>query len=667
MKHNYRSISALAAIALLSLIHSTASAQTQPTISYQGVLQSNGANVNGTDTLKILIYTAQTGGSPIYTETQAVPVQSGIFNLAIGAVTPLLPTLDFTKQYFLAVSVNGAPELSPRSEVSFAPYAFRALNADTASYSTTAARATIANTVSGGVVTSVNGLYGSLSLAGTNGITVTNNNPPNIIIGSTGVQSLNGAGGIISLVGSGGTTIADSGTTITIRSATFVGAGGTVVTDTGNKITIRSPALQNTDGAIAITNGSGPLATINLARQSANYGQVLEWNDSVWRPATLSNSQGGPDSINQLVDARSFDYNLFLGSNSGRNDTVTQNPPNGNNNTAIGIGAMQDNTRGMQNTACGTDALGLNTTGSDNTAFGLGALAVNTVGNGNVAVGSYALSGFLHGDAVYGNVAVGHYALILDSSGGGNVAIGYYAMSSNNSGGGNTACGYNAMLGNGSGQYNVGIGNDALYFNQTGNDNTAIGDSAGPTSSNLNNTISLGSGAQPTASNEVVLGNANVTSLYCQGAYAATTASSANMVVASNGQIMRSTSSARYKTDIHDLDINTDKLYDLRPVSYTSKIDGKEYFGLVAEDVAKVIPDLAEYARAKDVIPGSTSDALIPDAVKYPMLSVLLLEELKKEHAKVKSEETRAESQGKIIFDLAKRVEALEEERKEDR
>ena len=77
--------------------------------------------------------------------------------------------------------------------------------------------------------------------------------------------------------------------------------------------------------------------------------------------------------------------------------------------------------------------------------------------------------------------------------------------------------------------------------------------------------------------------------------------------------------------------------------SYISKIDGKEYFGLVAEDVAKVIPDLAEYARAKDVIPGSTSDELIPDAVKYPMLSVLLLEELKKEHASRRARKNQCE------------------------
>ena len=81
MKHNYRLIMATATFVLLALIHSNAVAQAQPTISYQGVLQTNGATVNGTDTLKILIYTAQTGGAPVYSETQTVDVANGIFNI----------------------------------------------------------------------------------------------------------------------------------------------------------------------------------------------------------------------------------------------------------------------------------------------------------------------------------------------------------------------------------------------------------------------------------------------------------------------------------------------------------------------------------------------------------------------------------------------------------
>ena len=792
-------ISTFLALALITLIHSSAFAQTPPTISYQGELQNNGVAMNGTDTLKIMIYTGETGGSPLYSETQVVSVVSGIFNVAIGSVTPLLPTLDFTKQYYLAVSVNGGTELSPRSEVSFAPYAFRALNADTSSYATNAAnaalaaRATIANGLSGPFVTSVNGLSTTLTLTGTNGITIANSNG-NIAIGNSGVQSVNTAGGKLTLVGAGGTTITDTGTTITIHSQTFTGGTGIqAVQNSDSSITIANGsgpiatvslghqnassgqvlswngtawkpatptniAVLNTDSTITITNPNGPNITIGLAKQNATSGQVLVWNGSEWRPATVTGV--GPDSIKNLGDARDDGSSVYLGagsgvSNSGKNSNTGvgiesfHSNTSGSDNSGFGDSSLFANTIGYQNVAIGTSSLAKNTTGHSNIAIGYQSMKSNTTGYGNLAIGNQALNS---NDNTSGEIAIGSNALFSDTAGGYNVAIGNEALDHNSNGIGNVAIGegnlyenttgffnvaigfsilnnntigsYNVAIGhfalglnhvdsflvavgdsallndgwsftqnnvatldsgtantavgskalamNSVGAYNTGMGYHVLFSNSagyrntalgylalnqnaTGNDNTAIGSSAGPNTTNLNNTTTLGSGAVATTSNEVVIGNPNVTSLYCAGAYAATTANAANMVVTSTGQIMRSTSSARYKTDIHDLDINTDKLYDLRPVSYISKIDGKPYFGLVAEDVAKVIPDLAEYARAKDVIPGSTSDELIPDAVKYPMLSVLLLEELKKEHAK-------EESQEKIIADLAKRVEALETE-----
>jgi hypothetical protein len=275
MKKCYGLLLIVGMIVFLALLNVSASAQTSPTISYQGLLQNNGVAVNGTDTLTIRLYTSETGGSPIYSESQTVGVVNGIFNLAIGAVTPLLPTLDFTKQYYLGVSVDGAPELTPRSTVSFAPYAFRALNADSANYATNAAnaaRATVANGISGGFVSSLNGFPGVFTIAGNNGITITNtvsNNLPILTIGSTGVQTLNTVGGKVTLVGSGGTTIADTGTTITIHSQTFTGGTGI-------------QAVQNSDSSITIKDGSGPTATISLGKQNASSGQVLSWSGSAW-------------------------------------------------------------------------------------------------------------------------------------------------------------------------------------------------------------------------------------------------------------------------------------------------------------------------------------------------------------------------------------------------
>ena len=83
--------------------------------------------------------------------------------------------------------------------------------------------------------------------------------------------------------------------------------------------------------------------------------------------------------------------------------------------------------------------------------------------------------------------------------------------------------------------------------------------------------------------------------------------------------IKAKTSSKRYKDNILDLDnINLNSLYDLRPVSFTWKNTEKNDFGLIAEEVSDIIPELVHYENNK------------PESVAYDKLSVLLLMEIKK-------------------------------------
>ena len=88
-------------------------------------------------------------------------------------------------------------------------------------------------------------------------------------------------------------------------------------------------------------------------------------------------------------------------------------------------------------------------------------------------------------------------------------------------------------------------------------------------------------------------------------------------------------------------------------------MDDKPYFGLIAEEVAEVIPGLAEFAKEKDAIKGSNSEKLIPDAVQYPMLSVLLLNEVQKHQKTILNLNSTINDQNNKINSLQKQIDEL--------
>jgi hypothetical protein len=116
---------------LLALQHGVAGATPPSTMSYQGVLElADGSPVaDGDYDLTFRLYDASSGGTVLWTETQTLPVEDGIFNALLGAVTPL--TLPFDISYWLGVQVENDPELTPRVALASAPYAFRAAYAET--------------------------------------------------------------------------------------------------------------------------------------------------------------------------------------------------------------------------------------------------------------------------------------------------------------------------------------------------------------------------------------------------------------------------------------------------------------------------------------------------------------------------------------------------------
>jgi hypothetical protein len=113
-------------LALLTWATATPAAIPQ-TISYQGILREAGGTIvaDGNYNLTFKLYAAAVGGTPLWTETQTLAVEDGVFNALLGSVTAL--TLDFGNQYYLGVAVGVAAELTPRIALASAPYS---LNAD---------------------------------------------------------------------------------------------------------------------------------------------------------------------------------------------------------------------------------------------------------------------------------------------------------------------------------------------------------------------------------------------------------------------------------------------------------------------------------------------------------------------------------------------------------
>ena len=105
----------------------------------------------------------------------------------------------------------------------------------------------------------------------------------------------------------------------------------------------------------------------------------------------------------------------------------------------------------------------------------------------------------------------------------------------------------------------------------------------------------------------------------------AAVASDVDLNIDGDGKVIKVSSSRRYKDNIADLDINTENIYDLRPVSFDWKSNGKSDFGYIAEEVHDILPELVVYDGDN-----------LPEAVKYKQLSVLMLEELKKLREEVK-------------------------------
>jgi hypothetical protein len=314
-------------------------------------------------------------------------------------------------------------------------------------------------------------------------------------------------------------------------------------------------------------------------------------------------------------------------------------PPDGgypNKNTAEGQDALFSLTNGTSNTANGFSALKANTNGDRNTANGALALFTNVTGSENTATG-YAALFFNRGSS---NTANGVGALHSNATGTNNTANGQRALSDNLSGSKNTANGSVALGNNTMGDNNTADGFRALVNNTTGSFNIALGNAAGSGVSTADDVICIGAvGAD--ISHSCYIGNIfNQSSL-----------SGLPVFVNSDGKLGTIISSRRFKEDIKPMDKASEAILALQPVTFRYKKDfdptGTAQFGLVAEDVAKVNPDLV--VRDKEGKPYS---------VRYDQVNAMLLNEFLKERRKLEDQqETIAQLKSDATKEEAARIE----------
>jgi hypothetical protein len=236
------------------------------------------------------------------------------------------------------------------------------------------------------------------------------------------------------------------------------------------------------------------------------------------------------------------------------------------------------------NTAVGAQALMNSTGGPLNTAIGAGAMSLTTGGAYNTAVGAGALSQSLS----INNTAVGVSALHNTTTGQANVAIG-------------SSAGFNLTTG----LCNIDIG--AFVAGQSDDDRTIrIG------------TIGFGS---------------SQTRCFIGGIRGVTTGNgnAIPVLIDSAGQLGTVSSSRRFKNEIRAMDKSSESILALKPVTFHYKSDTKDtpQFGLIAEDVAAVNPDLVVRDEKGEIY-----------TVRYDAVNAMLLNEFLKAHYKIEEQQT---------------------------
>lgn len=343
-------------------------------------------------------------------------------------------------------------------------------------------------------------------------------------------------------------------------------------------------------------------------------------------------------SLNNASNLKYYDsgnplFNLSVGSSAG-NVSAT-----GGQNVTFGTNAGSSLTLGMNNTGFGYNVLKLVNTGQFNTC--LGSLAGSSITNGtnNCAFGHQALLSEQSGNfnCAFGTNSLATQSAAIGSGDKNNVAMGYASGFSMTTGYDNTIFGFQANYSETTGAFNCSFGYSALQNANGSNGNCAfgyqaadsqfsytncvfIGAGADSTANNITNSIAIGFQATLATSNTIVIGNSSHGNCTINGIFG-TTVTNNPVYISNTGVLGTIVSSERFKQNISDMGERSSQVWKLRPVNFTfiEDISNTLQFGLIAEEVAKVFPEIVNLDTEGK-----------PHSVRYHDLPVILLNELKK-------------------------------------
>ena len=424
---------------------------------------------------------------------------------------------------------------------------------------------------------------------------------------------------------------------------------------------------------------------LNAGSQTIPSGTEGKNNVFVGNNAGFSNGSGRSNIfIGDLAGYSNtgWHFNTFVGSSAGYNS-------NGSDNTFVGCSAGYSNTSGQSNAIFGDFAGAMNVTGNHNSIFGHASGIYLTAGNDNTFMGYYSGRGASSGGSD------SHYNCLFgsesgrDVTGDSNVMIGRQSGLSNLSGSGNVFLGNQAGYGE-TGSSKLYIANSStntpLIYGDFSTNNVGLGTNAPGT--NRLKVINSGSGIAGAAgyfenSNTTGIGLAAFATSTDVALYAeqknstSTTANiakfasayggwSEKMTIRSTGriythylgsgtgtalyftpgnEIVKYSSSKKYKKDIIPLSVDQEKFMNLRPVRFKwnekSSSENKADYGLIAEDVEKIDPELALYNDKGEI-----------EGVDYQKINIMLLKVVQNQENKISGLEKENENIKKELAEI---------------